>query len=44
LNYYLKSNNAKIQLDLVKHDGPFGSGSGYQYDWTELRSGFQVAF
>jgi hypothetical protein len=44
LNYYLKSNNAKIQLDLVKHDGTFGSGSGYQYDWTELRSGFQVAF
>jgi len=44
LNYYLQSNNAKIQLDLVKHDGPLGSGSGYQYDWTELRSGFQVAF
>jgi len=44
LNYYIKSNNAKIQLNLVKHDGPFGSGSGYQYDWTELRSGFQVAF
>lgn len=44
LNYYLKSNNAKIQLNLVKHDGPFGSGTGYQYDWTELRSGFQVAF
>jgi len=44
LNYYLKSNSAKIQLNMVKHDGPFGSGSGYQYDWTELRSGFQVAF
>lgn len=44
LNYYLKSNNSKIQLNLVKHDGPFGSGGGYQYDWTELRSGFQVAF
>ena len=45
LNYYLKSNNAKIQLNLVKHDGPSGvSGSGYSNDWTELRSGFQVAF
>ncbi|MEO6909090.1 MAG: porin [Abditibacteriaceae bacterium] len=44
LSYYLKSNNAKIQLNLVKHDGPLGSGGGYQNDWTELRSGFQVAF
>lgn len=45
LNYYIKSNNAKIQLNLVKHDGPSGiSGKGFDHNWTELRSGFQVAF
>lgn len=46
LNYYLKGDNAKIQLNLVKHDGPLDSsnGTGYLYDWTELRTGFQVGF
>lgn len=45
LNYYLKGNNAKFQLNLVRNDGDTAAAdSKFRNDWTELRSGFQVAF
>jgi len=45
LNYYLKGNNAKIQLNLVHTDGnPAAPGSAFDNDSNELRTLFQVAF
>jgi hypothetical protein len=45
LNYYLKGNNAKIQLNLVHTDGNSAApGSTFDNDATELRTNFQVAF
>jgi phosphate-selective porin len=45
LNYYLKGNNAKIQLNLVHTDGdPAAPGSTFDNDSNELRTLFQVAF
>ena len=45
LNYYLKGNNAKIQLDLVHTDGdPASPDANFRYNSNELRTLFQVAF
>jgi phosphate-selective porin len=45
LNYYLKGNNAKIQLNLVHTDGnPAAPGSAFDNDSNELRTLFQVSF
>lgn len=48
-NYYIKGNNAKIQLNLVKRDGNPGARSNagandLRNDRYELRTNFQVAF
>ncbi len=48
-NYYIKGNNAKIQLNLVRRDGnpaaKTGNGAGdLRNDRYELRTNFQVAF
>jgi len=53
LNYYIKGNNAKIQLNLVRLQGAGegvtgtavpGGANGFQSNRTELRTNFQVAF
>src|SRR5690606_36037158 len=46
LNYYLKGNNAKIQLNLVRTNGDPAVPGNTRFDnnSTELRTNFQVAF
>jgi phosphate-selective porin len=51
LNYYIKGNNAKIQVNVLRRNGAEGLGnsvsnpsSDIQNDRTELRANFQVAF
>jgi Phosphate-selective porin O and P len=50
LNYYLKGNNAKLQVNLLKRNGgDFATASSNPHsdlrnDRTELRTAFQVAF
>ncbi len=49
LNYYLKGNNAKVQLNLVRRNGDptalTGNGANdLRNDRYELRTNFQVAF
>jgi hypothetical protein len=51
LNYYIKGNNAKIQVNVLRRNGAEGLGSSVsnpssdiQNDRTELRANFQVAF
>jgi hypothetical protein len=45
LNYYLKGNNAKIQLNVIKRDGDKDApGTVLDNDATELRTNFQIAF
>ncbi len=44
LNYYLKGNNAKAQLDLVKSDNALNSSAPLSGDDLALRTQLQVAF
>lgn len=44
LNYYLKSNNAKAQLNLVRLNNGFSTTPAFEGDNYTLRSQFQVAF
>ena len=46
LNYYIKSNNAKIQTNLVRRDSDGGGGlsSALRNDRYELRTNFQISF
>ncbi len=54
INYYIKSNNAKIQFNVVRRNGgqgltaannfPGGTTNNFLNDRTELRTNFQVAF
>ena len=42
LNYYLKGNEAKIQFNVIDHNGDSGA-RGFR-DGTELRTAFQATF
>lgn len=54
VNYYIKSNNAKIQFNIVHRNGgagligannfPGGTTNNFSNDRTELRTNFQIAF
>ena len=44
LNYYLKGNNAKLQLNLVKSDNDFNTPTAQTGDNLALRTQLQVAF